>query len=70
MRIKAEDFSSISGHVFNGCEVVTPSGKVYTLRNRMNGWMFYDENKTAISGYLTCDYDVEFFVINGLSQGR
>jgi hypothetical protein len=68
MRIKAEDFTSMRGHVANGCEVVTPSGKVYTLRNRMNGWMFYDENKTAISGYLPSAHDVEYFVFNALSQ--
>jgi hypothetical protein len=68
MKTTTDNFTSMRGHVFNGCEVIAPSGKVYTLRNRMNGWMFYDENKTAISGYLPSAYEVEYFVFNALSQ--
>jgi hypothetical protein len=68
MKTTADNFTSMLGHVYSGCEVIAPSGKVFTLRNRMNGWMFYDENKTAISGYLPSAHDVEFFVFNALSQ--
>jgi hypothetical protein len=68
MRTTTNAFHSMRGHVTNGCEVIAPSGKVYTLRNHINGWMFYDSSNTAVSGYLPSAYDVEYYVFNALSQ--
>jgi len=62
-------FHSMRGHVIDGCIIVTPTGREFTLKNMIKGWMVYDNvDGLPCSGYLPSAHDVEFFVINGLSQ--
>jgi hypothetical protein len=66
MRVLVENFAVIRGNVTDGCEIVTPSGKVYTLKNRIKGWTILDSNGLDICGILPSASDVEYFVVNGL----
>lgn len=68
MRTTTDQFHHMRGHVSDGCEIVSPSGKVFTLRMGHNGWMIYGDDGLAVSGYLPAYYDVERFVVVGLSQ--
>ena len=68
MQTTVENFHSMRGHVADGCVIVSPSGKHFTLKNTIKGWMVYGSDNLPISGYLTSAYDVEFFVVNGLQN--
>ena len=56
------------GHVADGCIIIAPSGKEFTLKNTLKGWMVYGPDNLPITGYLPSAYDVEFFVVNGLQN--
>ena len=49
-------------------ESVSPSGKQFTLKNTLKGWMVYGSDNLPISGNLNSAYEVEFFVVNGLQN--
>jgi len=56
------------GHVADGCVVVTPSGKEFTIKNTMQGWRIRDNSDGCeVSGNLPSALDVERFVVWGLS---
>lgn len=57
----------MKGHVIEGCVVVAPSGREYTLRNHTKGWVIVGPDGVQISGYLSGASDVEYFVVNGLT---
>jgi hypothetical protein len=66
MKTTVEQFHSFRGHVTDGCVIVAPSGREFTLTNTMRGWQVLGPNKLPISGYLPSAADVEYFVVNGL----
>ena len=62
-------FHSMRGHVIDGCVIVTPTGREFALKHTMKGWMIYDTaDGLPCSGYLPSAYDVEHFVVYGLSN--
>ena len=42
MRVHAKEFTSMKGHVADGCEIIGLDGRVYTLKNTMSGWRVCD----------------------------
>jgi len=67
MKVKAQNFHTMLGHVTNGCIVIDESGNEYTLKPSRNiGWMFVDANGSDVSGFLGSAYEVENFVVNKL----
>jgi hypothetical protein len=68
MKTNSKTFHSMRGHVADGCIIVSPSGKEFTLKNTINGWMVYGSDNLPISGYLPSAYEVEYFVVNGLQN--
>jgi hypothetical protein len=67
MKTTTENFHAMRGHVAEGCVIVAPSGKEFTIKSTINGWMIYDNSDNLpVSGYLPSAYDVEHFVIYGL----
>jgi hypothetical protein len=65
MKTSSQNFTSMKGHVADGCVIVAPSGREFTLKNHIKGWMIYRDGQ-PVSGYLPSAADVEFFVVNGL----
>ncbi len=63
-----ENFHVMRGHVAEGCQIKAPSGKIFTLRNTMQGWIIDGPDGLPCSGYLPSAYDVEYFVVNGLQN--
>lgn len=68
MQTTSQNFHSMRGHVADGCIIVSPSGKQFTLKNTLRGWMIYGSDNLPISGNLNSAYEVEFFVVNGLQN--
>ena len=68
MKTTIEQFTSLLGHVCDGCEIVVPSGRVFTIKNTLRGWVIIGPDGVECSGYLPSYYDVEYFVINGLQS--
>ena len=68
MQTTTDQFHTMRGHVADGCTIVASSGKKFTLRATMRGWMIYGPDNHPASGYLASSADVEFFVVNGLSS--
>jgi hypothetical protein len=66
MKVKSDNFTSMQGHVADGCIVVAPSGKEFTLKNTMKGWILNGPDGLPCSGNLPSAFDVEYFVVNGL----
>ena len=66
MKVKTSEFTSMKGHVAHDCVVVAPSGKEFTIKNTLKGWMVYGSDNRPVSGYLPGAFDVEYFVVNGL----
>jgi len=66
MKTTVQNFHSMRGHVSDGCVIVAPTGKEFTLKNQIKGWMVYGSDNLPISGYLNSAHEVEFFVVNGL----
>jgi hypothetical protein len=66
MKVHSNQFTSMKGHVADGCIVIAPSGKEFTLRNTLKGWEIRGSDGIACSGNLPSAFDVECFVINGL----
>lgn len=66
MQVNSQDFHTMRGHVIDGCIIIAPSGKRFTLVNTIRGWMVHGPDNLPCSGYLSSAYDVEFFVVNGL----
>lgn len=66
MKIKSSQFTSMKGHVADGCVVIAPSGKEFTIKNTMKGWQVIGSDGLACSGNLPSAFDVEYFVVNGL----
>jgi hypothetical protein len=69
MRTTTDSFHSMRGHVADGCVIVAPSGREFTLKNTLHGWMVHDNSDSLpVSGYLPSAFDVEMFVVLGLSN--
>ncbi len=68
MNTTTDQFHTMRGHVTDGCFITSPSGKQFTLRATMRGWMVYGPDNLPVSGNLPSAFDVEYFVVNGLSQ--
>jgi hypothetical protein len=68
MKIKTQEFTAMKGHVADGCVVIAPSGKEFTIVNTLKGWMLHGPDNRPCSGYLPSAFDVEYFVVNGLSS--
>lgn len=66
MQVKTTEFTSMKGHVADGCIVVAPSGKQFTIKNTMKGWSVLGVDSLPVSGNLPSALDVEYFVVNGL----
>ena len=66
MKIKSSQFTSMKGHVADGCVVIAPSGKEFTIKNTMKGWQIIGFDGLPCSGNLPSAFDVEYFVVNGL----
>lgn len=66
MKVHSKDFTSMKGHVADNCIVIAPSGREFTIKNTMKGWVVLGTDKLPISGNLPSAYDVEYFVVNGL----
>jgi hypothetical protein len=66
MKVHSNQFTSMKGHVADGCIVIAPSGKEFTIRNTLKGWEVCGSDGIACSGNLPSAFDVEYFVINGL----
>jgi hypothetical protein len=64
--VKSEDFTAMKGHVVEGCVIIAPSGKKFTLTNTMKGWRLVGPDGVECSGNLPSAFDVECFVVNGL----
>lgn len=67
MKTTTENFHSMRGHVTDGCIIVAPSGKEFTLVNTMKGWQINGPDGLPVSGNLPTAIDVEMFVVAGLS---
>ena len=61
-----ENFHSMRGHVVDGCIIIAPSGKRFTLKNTMSGWVVVGPDGVECSGNLKSAHEVEYFVVNGL----
>ena len=68
MKVQSQNFTPMRGHVDEGCVIVAPSGKEFTLRNTMTGWRVVGPDGLDCSGNLKSAFDVEFFVVNGLQS--
>lgn len=68
MKIKSSDFTAMKGHVADGCLVIAPSGKEFTIKNTMKGWQVNGDDGLACSGNLSSAFEVEYFVVNGLQN--
>ena len=68
MQVKSTEFTSMKGHVADGCIVTAPSGKTFTLKNTMKGWQVSGPDGLPCSGYLPSAFDVEYFIVNGLQS--
>jgi hypothetical protein len=66
MKVESNHFTAMKGHVADGCIVVAPSGKQFTIKNTMKGWQVLGPDGLPVSGNLTSAFDVEYFVVNGL----
>jgi len=66
MKTNTTNFHSMRGHVADGCIIVAPDGREYTLINTISGWRIKNANGDEITGNLKSAFDVEFFVVNGL----
>ena len=66
MKVHSNQFTSMKGHVADGCIVIAPSGKEFTIRNTLKGWEVCGLDGIPCSGNLPSAFDVEYFVINGL----
>jgi hypothetical protein len=64
--VKSQDFTSMKGHVADGCIVIAPSGKQFTIKNTMKGWQVLGSDGLPVTGNLSSAFDVEYFVVNGL----
>jgi hypothetical protein len=68
MKIKSTEFTSMKGHVADGCIIIAPSGKQFTLKNTMKGWVICWSDGSECSGNLPSYVDVERFVHYGLQS--
>jgi hypothetical protein len=68
MKTTVDQFHPMRGHVADGCIVVAPSGKEFTIKNTIKGWMVIGPNGHPCSGYLPAATDVAYFVVNGLQS--
>ena len=68
MRVQSEKFHVMLGHVEEGCEIVAPSGKVFTLKNTIHGWRVLGPDGLECSGNLPSAHDVERFIVQGLQS--
>ena len=66
MRVQSEKFHTMLGHVSDGCVIIAPSGKEFTLKSTMTGWRIVGPDSVECSGNLRSAFEVEYFVVNGL----
>jgi hypothetical protein len=66
MKTTVKEFHSMRGHVADGCVIVSPSGKEFTLKNTIKGWNVVGPDGQGVSGNLNSAFEVECFVVNGL----
>lgn len=70
MKTTTTNFHSMRGHVADGCIIVAPDGREYTLVNTISGWRIKNAKGEEITGNLKSAFDVEFFVVNGLGGAQ
>ncbi|CAB4151673.1 hypothetical protein UFOVP601_28 [uncultured Caudovirales phage] len=68
MKVQSQNFTTMRGHVEDGCVIVAPSGKEFTLRSTMTAWRIVGPDGIECSGNLKSAFDVEYFVVNGLQS--
>ena len=68
MKIHSNKFTTMLGHVEDGCIIIAPSGREFTLRNTMSGWVVVGPDGVDCSGNLKSARDVEFYIVNGLQS--
>ena len=68
MKTTTDQFHHMKGHVTDGCVIVAPSGREFTLRMASRGWVVLNPDGSECSGNLPGWLDVEIFVINGLQN--
>jgi hypothetical protein len=66
VKTTVNEFHSMRGHVIDGCVIVSPAGKEFTLKSTMKGWRIVGPDGIECSGNLASAYEVECFVVNGL----
>ena len=66
--VKTTEFTALKGHVIDGCIIIAPSGKRFSLKNTMKGWKVLGNDGLPCSGNLSSAFEVEYFVVNGLSS--
>ena len=66
MKTTVDNFHSMRGHVADGCVIIAPSGKEFTLKNTMSGWKIVGSDGVDCSGNLKSAIEVDYFVISGL----
>ena len=66
--VSSTAFTAMKGHVSDGAIIIAPSGKRFTLKNTMKGWEVLGNDGLPCSGNLSSAFDVEYFVVNGLSS--
>lgn len=66
MKVHSNDFTTMKGHVTDGCIIIAPSGKLFTLQATMRGWQVNGPDGLPCSGNLSSAFEVEYFIVNGL----
>lgn len=66
--VNSENFHPKRGHVQHGQKIIAPSGKEFTLKSQIRGWMVYGPDDLPVSGYLTSAKDVTWFIVVGLQS--
>lgn len=65
---RSTEFTAMKGHVSDGAVIIAPSGKRFTLKNTMKGWEVLGADGLPCSGNLSSAFEVEYFIVNGLSS--
>ena len=68
MKVHSEQFHPMLGHVAEGCVIVAPSGREFTLRHGSGGWIMHGPDGRPCSGWLPSANDVTRFVVSGLQS--
>lgn len=63
MRTTQDAFSSMRGHVADGCEIVMRNGDVLTLKSVIQGWQLFDQNNRPFNAPTNSAHVVECIVV-------